>query len=547
MIKKFLNIQTNNVTMAAGILGVATLLSKLLGLLRNRLLATSFGAGSDLDVYFAAFRLPDLVFNILIAGGILVAFLPIFSEYYSKKEEEAWKFTNNLLGVFFILMIGISLFFLIFAPFFVKLIAPGFSLEQFNMTVLLTRIMFLSPLILGISNIFSGVLHFFNKFIAYSLSPLVYNLGIIFGIIFLSPIFGISGVAIGVILGALLHLLIQVGSSFLCGFKLKLAFNFKGSGIKKVFYLMIPRIAGIAAGQFNFLVITAIASSLEKGSITIFNFANSIFEVPIGIIGISFAVASFPAFSKLWIEKNKEKMISVFSSISRKIIILVLPLSFAFFVLRNQIVRILFGTGKFDLADSQLTAACLGLFSFGILAGTLIPLIFRTFFAAKDTKTPTLISISYVLLNIVLSFSFISLLSYDNSFSFFLRNILGLGGIENISIIGLPLAFSISTIFELVLFLFFLARKMGGIGLKNLFNVFLKTGVFSLIMSFFIFLSLKFLSSIFISNTFFDIFIQTSISSFVGLGVYLLLSFLFMKEELKSAIGFLFKKKNLNE
>jgi putative peptidoglycan lipid II flippase len=547
MIKRFLNTQTKNVTIAAGILGVATLLSRLLGLVRNRLLATSFGASSDLDIYFAAFRLPDLVFNVLIAGGILVAFLPVFSEYYSNNKEEAWKFTNNLLGVFFILMIGISLIFLIFAPFFVKLVTPGFSPDQFKMTVLLTRLMFLSPLLLGISNIFSGILHFFNKFVAYSISPIVYNLGIIFGIIFLSPMFGIFGVGVGVIIGAFLHLLVQLISSLFSGFKFKLSFNFKGLGIKKVFSLMIPRTVGVAASQLNLLAITAIASSLSGGSISIFNFANNVYEVPIGIIGISFAVAAFPSFSKLWIEGNKEKLISVFNSIFRKVILIVLPLSFAFFILRNQIVRILFGTGKFGLIDSQLTAACLGLLSFGVLAGTLIPLVFRAFFTAKDTKTPTLISIGYVLLNIVLSLSFINLLSFENSFSLFLRNILSLNHIDDISIIGLSLAFSISTIIQLVFFLIFLGKKIGGIGLKNLFNIFLKVGVFSLIMSFFVSISLGFLSKLFISSSFFDIFIQTSIASVIGLAVYLLLSFIFIKEELKSVIGFMFKKKKLNE
>ena len=457
---RFFNSQTKTINGAAGILAITALNSRLLGLVRDRLLASTFGAGSDLDVYFAAFRIPDFIYNILIAGGVIVAFLPLFSEYFLKDKKEALDFANNVLNLFFVFLVLISLGISVFAPIFVKIITPGFSPQQISLTVLLTRILFLSPILLGLSSIFSGVLQYFNKFLAYSLAPVLYNLGIIVGIIFLAPASGILGVTLGVILGAFLHMAIQIPSAIGSGFCYKPIFNLKDPKIKKVFSLMIPRTLGVAAPQINLMVVTAIASGLPAGAISIFTFANNLQQFPLGLIGIPFAIAAFPALSQDWAAQKKDEFIEKFSLTFRKILYLIIPISFLIFILKNQIVEIILRTGRFGEDAAKMAAASLGLFALGIFATCLIPLIFRAFFALQDTKTPTIIAIIAVILNIFLSFGFVRLLSFPNFFQAFISNLFNLQGIGNIAVIGLPLAFSIDSILQFILLTVFLFRKI---------------------------------------------------------------------------------------
>ena len=357
-------------------------------------------------------------------------------------------------------MILISLLLFIFTPALIKLVAPGFNPQQMGLTILLTRLMFLSPIFFGLSSIFSGILQYFNRFLVYGLCPILYNLGIILGIIFLAPIFGVLGVALGVILGAFFHFAIQIPSAINCGFKYKPIFNFRDPGIKRVFKLMIPRTFGVAAFQINLIVITAIASTLTAGSIAIFNFANNLQYFPIGIIGVSFAVAIFPTLSRAWAEGKKREFIEKFSSVFRQILYLTIPISLFIFIFRNLIVKIILETGQFGVFDTKLTATCLGLFAFSIFAQSLIPLFIRAFFSWQDTKTPTLITISSVFLNIILAFSLTWLLTFPNLFTNFIKNSFNLTGIDNISVVGLSLAFSISAIFQFALLLILFHQRI---------------------------------------------------------------------------------------
>jgi len=460
MLQKIFYSQTKTITGAAGILAVSALISRLLGLIRDRLLAGTFGASSNLDVYFASFRIPDFIYNILIAGGIVVAFLPLFSEHFLKDKKEAWDFVNNVLNVFLFFLILISVIIGIFAPIFVKIITPGFTPQQLDLTVLLTRILFLSPIFLGLSSIFSGILQYFNRFLAYSFAPIFYNVGIILGIVFFAPRSGILGVTLGVIIGAFLHFAVQIPSAINSGFLYKPIFNLKDPKIKKVFYLMIPRTFGVAAPQINLMVVTAIASTLPTGALSIFTFANNLQQIPLGLIGIPFAVAVFPALSQAWAAQKKEDFNKKFLSTFSKIIYIIIPVSFLIFILKNQIIDIILRTGRFNEEAAMLAAASLGLFTLGIFASSLIPLVFRAFFAFQDTKTPTIIAIIAMILNIILSFGFVKLLSFPNFFQNFIVKIFSLQGINDISVIGLPLAFSIDSILQFILLMIILLQKI---------------------------------------------------------------------------------------
>ena len=294
MITKLLNTQTKSISFASLILAVSYFFSAMLGLFRDHLLAGKFGAGNELDVYYAAFTIPDFVALILVFGAISSAIIPIFSSYLSNSEDDAWKYAANLLNIFLVFLITVCLVFIIFAPFFVSLIAPGFSPEKRETTALLMRIMFLSPIILGVSNIISGILQVFKRFLVTALAPLLYNLGIIIGILFFVPKFGLVGLAFGVVFGGVLHLLIQLPVFFHSGFVYKPLFNFKHAGVVKTLKLMVPRSLGLGAGQLNTIATTAIASTLITGSITVFSLANNLSSIMVNAFAVSLSTAFFP-------------------------------------------------------------------------------------------------------------------------------------------------------------------------------------------------------------------------------------------------------------
>ena len=542
MLSRLFNSQTKTVTFAATLLAASALISRFLGLIRDRLLAGRFGAGEELDIYFAAFRIPDFVYGILIMGGVAAVFLPVFSEYFKEKEEDAWKFTNNLLNCFLILLILICGILALFTPFLVNLISPGFSPENKEMTIALTRIMFISPIFFGLSSVFSGVLHYFNRFFAYSLAPVIYNLGIIFGILFLVPVFGLYGLAYGVILGAFLHWLLQLPAARAAGYKYLPLLNFRNFGLAKVFKLMVPRTIGAAAYHVNLIVITAIASTLTAGSIAIFNFANNLQYFPIGLIGVSFSVAAFPVLARTWAFSQKDEFLKTFSSIFRQILFLIIPISLLVFILRAQIVRIVLGTGEFGWLETRLTAASLGIFCLSIFAASFTPFLARVFYSFQDTKTPLIISLISMVLNVLLCFSFVFLLGFPNFFQEFMINTLKLQGIENIGVIGLSLALSVSAVFQFFLLLLFLKRKMGGLGNGEILRSFGKVMIASVLMVVFVYLSLLFAAEFLNTKTFTGILIQTIMVSFIGLAVYISTTILLKSPEIKIIWSAIVKK-----
>ncbi|MFH1820509.1 MAG: murein biosynthesis integral membrane protein MurJ [Candidatus Nealsonbacteria bacterium] len=544
MIRRVFRSQTKTVTLAALILGASALISRLLGLLRDRLLAGTFGAGPELDVYFAAFRIPDFIYGILIMGGISAIFLPVFSEYFKKGEEDGWRLASNVLNVFLVLLILLCSVLAVFTPWLIKLVAPGFNSEQASVAVSLTRIIFLSPIFLGLSSLFSGVLHYFNRFLAYSLAPIVYNLSIIFGILVFVPLFGIHGLAFGVVLGAFLHWIVQVPAAISSGFRYFPSFNFKSPGLKKVFRLMLPRMVGASVYHINLVVVTAIASTLTVGSIAIFNFANNIQHMPIGIVGASFALASFPALSRAWAQDKKKEFLDGFSSAFRQIIFLVVPISVFLFLLRAQVIRLVLGTGEFGWIETRLTAASLGVFCLSIFAFALIPFLLRAFFSLHDTKTPAFISLAYMIFNTLFAFLLVRVLSYSNAFQEFFIKALKLQGISDISVVGLSLAVSLSGLIYFSLLLFFLRKKLDHIRLKEIRNSFTKIVLSAGFMAVAVYLVLQ--TSVFFlkTETFAGIFFQTFLAGLVAILAFFLFSLVFKSSEAQATKSLILKKFN---
>lgn len=542
MINKFLNSETKSISSASLILGVSYLISAVLGLLRDRLLAGTFGAGNELDVYYTAFTVPDFIALILIFGAISAAVIPIFSGYLLKSKEDAFKYVSTLLNVFLGFLIIICVILMIFTPAIISLIAPGFSGEKRELAVQLMRIMFLSPIILGASNMISGILQVFHRFIATALAPLMYNLGIIIGIIFFVPHFGLQGLAWGVVLGGVLHLLIQLPAFIFSGFKYRLSFNLKDEGVLKTIKLMAPRSLGLGAGQLNTIATTAIASTLMAGSIAVFNLANNLSSILVNAIAVSVSTASFPAMSMAFLKDDHEDFLKKFTGIFKQIIFLTLPISFLLLILRAQIVRVILGAGKFGWADTKLTTACLGILALNLIAQAFIIFLSKTFYAAHNTKIPAIISGLTVAFNIILSLFLVWVLKFSEGFSFFLQNFLRLGGVENVGVIGLALAYSITAILEAVLLLCMFAKKFPNLKLKEISDSFYKTLISALAMAFLTTLTRQILGSIVSLQTFWGIFFQLALSGSVAVVSYIAAAYYMESAELKTIKDSLLKK-----
>jgi len=534
MYNHIFNSKSKTITSAAGILAAAALISGLLGLFRDRLLAGSFGAGNELDIYYAAFRIPDFISFVLIMGAISAAIIPIFSEYLVRSREQAWRFFSNLVNLFFISLIIISAILIIFVPQILSVIAPGFTGDKKESAVLLTRIMFLSPILLGISNIISGILRVFKRFLVTSLAPIMYNVGIIFGIIFFVPSMGLKGLAWGVVFGAFLHLLIQIPILLKVGFRPKKILNFSEPGFLRAVKLTIPRAIGLAAGQINLIVITAIGSTLAAGSIAVFSLASNLQKLPITLIAVSFSTAAFPFLALYFSKRDKEKLIQEFSSVFRQILFLIVPISILIFILRAQIVRIILGTGKFGWADTQLTAACLGIFSFAIFAYALVLLISKTFYAFQNTKIPAVVALLTVGLNIALCYFFVWVLTFENSFQRFLISFLDIQGIKENSVIGLPLALAVSGIFQISLLLILLYKKIGDFRIKEIFESFIKILASAVLLGLACYFVRQSVAGFVNMQTFAGIFSQAALASIAGVIVFIASAFALKSPEIKA-------------
>jgi len=473
MINRLLNSKTKTVSLAALVLGVSAFFSYVLGALRDNFLANLL-PNRLADVYWAAFRVPDFIYGLLITGGITAAFLPVFATHFKDSKESAQRLFKDVFAVFLLFLTFLSVIFFFLAPYLVHWTVPGFTAEQKEQTVYLMRIMFLSPVILGASAIFSGALQYLDLFYAFAFSPIVYNIGILFGILVLYPLLGLPGLAWGVVLGALMHLVVQAFPALRAGFSPGLSLRLKEKeGLWKIFKLMLPRTVSSAAYNINLIVITAIASTLTAGSIKVFNLSNNLYCVPVGLVGVSFASAVFPALSRSFASERKDAFLGIFSRNLKNIVFFILPLSGFLFVLRAQVVRLIYGTqfvtnGYFGWWETRLTASSLGVLAVSLFAASLIPLLSRAFFALHDTKQPVKIAVCSIILNIVTAFLFVALLKNPGHFHNWLAGFLKLNDLPNISVLGLALALSLSTIVQFLWLLMKLRAKLKDLQLIRL-------------------------------------------------------------------------------
>ncbi len=510
MIQKIFNSSSKTIISAAVILGAASLVSRLLGLLRDRILASMFGAGDQLDVYYAAFRIPDLVYSLLIFGAISAGFIPVFISYLEKNNKKHWYLANDVVNLIALISLVVCFFLVIFAPLVVGLVAPGFSSEKLEQTVLLTRLMLLSPVFLGLSAVFGGILQSFRRFLIYSMAPIVYNIAIIFGALVLVKYWGLVGLAWGVVLGAFLHMSLQLFSAWQAGYRWQPIFDLRFSGLRRITKVMPPRVMSLALTQINFWAMTIFASFLAVGSITVFNLALNIWYFPLGVFGVSFVIASFPKLSEFAQKKDKFNFIKTFSFTARQILFFTLPAAVLFIVLRAQIVRVILGAGRFDWHDTVLTLQTLAYFSLSLFAEALILLFLRGFFAWEDTKTPFIIGLFATVVRL--------------SSAWFLSKTMGVP--------GLALGFSVGNIVYLFFLFIALRRKVGSFDDRRLFSSGSKILLSSLAAGVFAYISLGLLSLLVDTSSGIGLFIQGGVAGIIGIAGYFLFSWIFGLEEL---------------
>jgi len=515
MMPNFFSSKSQSITGAAIILGAASFASRFIGIIRDRILAHQFGAGDVLDTYYTAFKIPDLLYLLLISGALSVGLIPVLAKVYNDKNKKpTWELISNIINISGIILFFSTVILIILTPYLMPLIAPGFTGEKMTLTITLTRIMFLSPLLLSFSAIVGGVLQTFKQFFIYSLSPIFYNLGIIIGATILVPLMGNAGLAWGVVLGALLHLAVQLPSFFKTGFRYETKLNFKDTNLRQIGKLMVPRILALSALQINTLVTTAIASTLAVGSVAVFNYANNLQSFPIGIIGVSFAVAAFPALSLLIAQNRQEDFIKNFSSTTRQILFFIIPLSIIFLLLRAQIVRIILGTGAFDWSATVNTADALAYFSLGLFVQALLPLIIRAYYALEDTKTPFFISLVSVIVNIFLSLLFTKW-----------RWQMGAP--------GLALAFTVSGIINFVLLWVFLRFKTNNLDEARIIRAVFKFTIAGIFMGIVIQISKNFIAPYVDMQKFWGIFVQGVVAGILGSSTYIIVGLILKCHEMK--------------
>ncbi len=435
MFNKLKSFESNfTITRAAFIVGFFALLSKLIALVREPLFASTFGGPKIYiwDIYNAAFRLPDFIMNVFILGTLSVVLIPVFVELLVEDKKRAQDFANTIATLAMLTIGGSLVLLYILAYPVTKALVPGFDISQLQQTVSLTRIIILAQIIFILSNICSNLLYSYKRFIMAGVAPVLYNLGIISGVLFFYPAFGIEGLGYGVLLGAAAHLLIQLPELRRCSFRLRPAWNIHDKAMLKFCKLYVPRIFAVDLSVFALLVSTYIASKFKTGSIAIFTLALNVTSMPVSIVALSLATAIFPALSEAYAQGQEEKFLSMLKKTLVQVFYFMVPVTLLMLVFRAQGVRLYVGHGNFTWENTILTFSILGILAFALISQSVIPILARAFYSRQNTIIPLGVNLTSLFVFVLLAFM--------------LQNHFG--------IYGVAAAFAIASIFNaLVLFI----------------------------------------------------------------------------------------------
>ncbi|MCW5873240.1 MAG: murein biosynthesis integral membrane protein MurJ [Anaerolineales bacterium] len=400
---------TRQIARAAGTVMLAFVLNSLMGLLRQILITRAFGTDAALDAFYAASRLPEILFSLIAGGALASAFIPTFTSYLQKDEapsatQDAWQLASSVANLVGLTLAVVSAIAWVFAPQLVSgVLVPQFSAAQQALTVELLRIQLLTPVIFGLSGLLMGVLNAHQRFFLPALAPSMLWLGIILSIFIFVPSMGIHGLAWGAVLGSLLHLGVQLPALLRLRPRYSPTLGLRLPGVRQVGRLMAPRLLGVAVVQLNFLVNTIVASGMAAGSLAAITVAFSVMLMPQQAIGQAIAIAALPTFSAQFARGNLAELRSSLVSTLRGILFLALPASIGLILLRQPVVAVLFQRGEFGPEDTQLVAWALLWYAAGLVGHSVVEIASRAFYALQDTHTPVIVGVGAMGLNVVLS------------------------------------------------------------------------------------------------------------------------------------------------
>jgi putative peptidoglycan lipid II flippase len=522
MVKKiftFLNKEFHGVNEAALLLGSFAFLSQILGLVRDRLLAHSVGAGVNLDIYYAAFRIPDFLYVSVASLASITVLMPFIVKKMAGPDghKAAQKFLNTIFSAFMICMLVVSIVVYIFMPQIAKLIAPGFNAYSYDMLVHTSRIMLLSPILIGFSNLIGTVTQLYKKFFVFSLSPVFYNLGIIAGIIFFYPSFGTYGLAYGVIFGAILHLAVQIPTVASHGLLPKFTNKIVWSEVLSVIKISIPRTLTLSFGSITMIIFVALASKLSTGSISLFTFSFNLQSVPVGIIGISYSVAAFPILVRAYANKDMETFrINIIGGI-QQIIFWSLPITALFIVLRAQIVRVILGASTFSWGQTKLTAAAVALFIISLVSQSIVLLLVRGYYASGNTKKPLWINLFSSIIVVTLGYMIVQLFYTMPILRHTIENLLRVSDVQGTEMLALPFAYAIGSLINVAL-IWASFRKDFFVGIKTgISNTVFQSLVATFVIGVIPYFSLNIFDKIFSLSTFWGVLLQGFCSGVFGI------------------------------
>ncbi len=462
MEKEELNKVGPRVANVAMLLVGATLISRVLGYVREILIYSNFGQNRITDAYNAAFSIPDFVYLILVGGALSSAFVPVYTSYLAKKQEkEAWRLANVVITVVSLLLLIAILISNLFLPQIIStVIAPGFDAPSLQLTVNLTRIMFFQTMFMCYSGITMGILYSYKLFWPSAVGSVLYNVGILIIGVLLAKQFGIYAFAFGVVGGALLYLLAQTPALRKQGYHFKPSLNFRHEGFKQVISLMLPIFVGLSISQISLFVNQNMASRLPGGLVAALSSGQKLMSLPIAIFAVSIGVAAFPMLSEVAAKKDFDKYNQLLTTSMGNMFFLTIPSTAGFIALATPIVRLMYESGKFTASATAATAYTLVCFSFGIATHGSTQVLNRAFYALRDTRTPMILASISMGVNIIFNFLLIGPMKQG----------------------GLALGYSISGFVNMLLLFFFIYKKQVHIELRKIISTLIRSVVAATVM-----------------------------------------------------------------
>lgn len=501
---------------AAYILALFAFGSQILAVVRDRLLAHTFGAGTELDLYYAAFRIPDLLFVLFASVLSIYVLLPFVTRYTENDSPKAGAMVlSQVFTLFLYAYVVIAGLLAVTAYWYVPYVFPGFT-GQYENLILLLQILLLQPFLLGLSSLCGVVTQINHRFILYALSPLLYNLGIILGIVLLYPTFGLIGLVVGVVVGAIGHLFIQVPFVIKSEYSFSVVHKTDWRLIGQVLIVSVPRALTLSINQIVLLILIGMASVMAAGSVSAFQFAFNLQSVPLAIIGVSYSVAAFPTLSYFYAKSDHAGFNRQLLTAFRHIIFWSIPVIGLVVVLRAQIVRVLLGSGQFDWSDTRLTAAMLAIFVISLLAQAILLLLIRAFYAGGRTALPLCVALFSGTISIFLAFWFQTIYEGNTTLQYYIFEIFRLQDVEGVEVLVLALAFMFGQFLQLVILLL-LSTRTFNISYWPLKMLFFQSLVASLAGAVSAYITLAFVVDGINQNTFIGISIQGVSAGVMGI------------------------------